>query len=311
MAVRERLVADVPLGLFLSGGIDSSYVLAQMIAAGAPRGRIFAIGFSEARYDERAHAAEVAGMLGSDHHEAIVEPTDLVQMLPTLVHHYGEPFADPSMVPTFYLCDGRAADHRGAHRRRRRRVVRRLLPSSGRQHGRIRGPCSVGCSPTLAGAAGRFGGQAAHPMSARHKLYRFLRAVELGPRERYAEWTAVLSRMSGRAVARSPPRPRRSTPRAMPERRWIARWRSIWPFVARPAAAQDGHRHDGQLARGPRAITRLRLVEWAARLPTASSSGAYPQTPDHGCAGSPSAGALQAPEDGFHRADSGLAARRL
>lgn len=102
-AVRERLVSDVPLGVFLSGGIDSSFVLAQMVAAGAADIQTFAIGFPDARYDERAYARRIAATLGSVHHEAVVEPTDLVQMLPELVHHYGEPFADPSMVPTFYL----------------------------------------------------------------------------------------------------------------------------------------------------------------------------------------------------------------
>lgn len=83
LAVKERLISDVPLGVFLSGGIDSSYVLAQMIAAGAQNVQSFAIGFSESRYDERSHAATIAAELGSVHHEAVVEPTDLVEMLPS------------------------------------------------------------------------------------------------------------------------------------------------------------------------------------------------------------------------------------
>ena len=70
-------MSEVPLGVFLSGGVDSSYVLAQMVAAGASRVESFAIGFPDRRYDERSHARAIAEHLGSTHHEAVVEPTDL------------------------------------------------------------------------------------------------------------------------------------------------------------------------------------------------------------------------------------------
>ena len=82
------------------------------------------------------HARAIAERFGSVHHEALVEPTDLVELLPQLVHHYGEPFADSSAVPTFLPReDGSGADHGGAHRRGRRRAFRRLLPPPGSAYG--------------------------------------------------------------------------------------------------------------------------------------------------------------------------------
>jgi asparagine synthase (glutamine-hydrolysing) len=100
-AVVRRLVADVPLGAFLSGGVDSSAVVAMM-ARNSSRVRTFTIGFEDAEYSEVAHARRVAERYGTEHHEWIVRPGEL-DILPTLVRHYGEPFADSSAVPTYYL----------------------------------------------------------------------------------------------------------------------------------------------------------------------------------------------------------------
>ena len=103
-AVRLRLVSDVPLGAFLSGGIDSSAVVAMMARAGGGRVKTFSIGFAAAEYDETRYARLVAQRYGTDHEELIVEP-DAVAVLPRLVWHYGEPFADPSAVPTWYVAE--------------------------------------------------------------------------------------------------------------------------------------------------------------------------------------------------------------
>jgi asparagine synthase (glutamine-hydrolysing) len=103
-AVRCRLVADVPLGAFLSGGIDSSAVVALMAEAGAAPVRTFSIGFEEAEYDELPYARLVARRYGTDHHELVVRP-EAVDVLPRLVWHYNEPYADSSAVPTFYLAE--------------------------------------------------------------------------------------------------------------------------------------------------------------------------------------------------------------
>jgi asparagine synthase (glutamine-hydrolysing) len=101
-ATKVRLRSDVPLGAFLSGGVDSSAVVAAMARQTSGQVKTFSIGFDVAAYDETAHAREVATLYGTDHHELRVEPSAL-EVLPRLVWHYGEPFADHSAIPSFYL----------------------------------------------------------------------------------------------------------------------------------------------------------------------------------------------------------------
>ena len=103
-AVRLRLVSDVPLGAFLSGGIDSSAVVATMARVGCGPVKTFSIGFSEQGYDETRYARMVAERYATNHHEFVVKP-DAVAVLPRLIWHYGEPFADPSAIPTYYLAE--------------------------------------------------------------------------------------------------------------------------------------------------------------------------------------------------------------
>lgn len=101
-AVEMRMVSDVPLGAFLSGGIDSSIVVALMQRARGERVRTFAIGFPVAEYDETHFAREVAQHLGTQHEEFRVTP-DALSILPKLVWHYDEPFSDSSAIPTYYV----------------------------------------------------------------------------------------------------------------------------------------------------------------------------------------------------------------
>jgi asparagine synthase (glutamine-hydrolysing) len=101
-AVRVRLMSEVPLGAFLSGGIDSSAVVALMSQESSVPVKTFSIGFEEQDFSELHHARRVAKHLGADHHEFVVKP-DALEVLPTLVDHYGEPYADSSAIPTYYV----------------------------------------------------------------------------------------------------------------------------------------------------------------------------------------------------------------
>src|SRR5947209_5970861 len=191
-AVRVRLMSEVPLGAFLSGGVDSSAVVALMSEESSDPVKTFSIGFEEQDFSELHHARRVAERVGADHHEFIVRP-DAMEILPLLVEHYGEPYADSSAIPTYYVSretrrhvtvalngDGgdecfagyeRYAAMRLAERYRKLPDVMReglikkavnLLPSSELRRGRVR------------------------------SLKRFLQSALLPPVERYLRWVSVL-----------------------------------------------------------------------------------------------------------------------
>src|SRR5690606_23795800 len=101
-SVRRRLISDVPLGVFLSGGIDSSAIVAMMAEMMPCRDiKTFSIGFSEKSFDETSHAQRIVNHFGTDHYEDRLDPVRLLEIMPTVVRTLDEPFADPSMIPTF------------------------------------------------------------------------------------------------------------------------------------------------------------------------------------------------------------------
>jgi asparagine synthase (glutamine-hydrolysing) len=103
-AVRTHLSSDVPLGAFLSGGLDSSVVVGLMSAASTGRVKTFSIGFDDPAYDELPHARRVAEHFGTEHHEFVVRP-DALSILDQLIAHFDEPFADSSAIPTWYVSE--------------------------------------------------------------------------------------------------------------------------------------------------------------------------------------------------------------
>jgi asparagine synthase (glutamine-hydrolysing) len=103
-AVRRRLVADVPLGALLSGGIDSAIVVAQMARAASEPVRTFTVGFTDERYDERVYARAVAERWGTRHEEVVLEP-DAAATLPRLAAAFDEPLGDEAALPLFLICE--------------------------------------------------------------------------------------------------------------------------------------------------------------------------------------------------------------
>src|SRR5437764_3102916 len=220
-AVRVRLMSEVPLGAFLSGGVDSSAVVALMAEESGAPVKTFSIGFDERDFSELHHARRVAQRVGAEHHEFVVRP-DAMEVLPLLVEHYGEPYADSSAVPPYYApgetrrhvtvaLNGDGGDECFAGYERyaamrlsetyrrlpgllRERVIRNaaeLMPASELRRGRVR------------------------------SLKRFLQAASLPPVERYLRWVSVFDPRAKQELYTDEFRDETSGHDA---RRWLAPW---------------------------------------------------------------------------------------
>ena len=103
-SVRKRLISDVPLGVFLSGGVDSSGVVAMMAELMKPKEiKTFSIGFKEKSFDESSDARLIAEYFGTDHHEQILDPRNMLDIFPDILNVLDEPFADSSIIPTYLV----------------------------------------------------------------------------------------------------------------------------------------------------------------------------------------------------------------
>ena len=187
-ATRLRLRSDVPLGAFLSGGTDSSAVVAAMAKEGG-RVKTFSIGFDVAEYDETPYAREVARLYDTDHEELRMEPRAM-EVLPRLVWHYGEPFADDSAIPSFYLAelsrrhvtvalngDGGDENFAGYRRHVGNQVAQRFsrLPAPARR--------ALAKMADVLGTDGKGD-------SFRSRFDRVTHAALMAPYDRYAKWVA-------------------------------------------------------------------------------------------------------------------------
>ena len=185
-ATRRRMIADVPLGAFLSGGIDSSAVVAAMAESSTAAVKTFSIGFDSEAFDELQHARRISELFGTEHHEFVVRP-DAIEIVPKIVRQYGEPFADASAIPSFYLSqvtrghvtvalngDGGDESFGGYTRYVSNRLAARMdrLPASMRR--------------AIAARAERFGGGELTSVS--NKARRLMEGLGLDPAERYERY---------------------------------------------------------------------------------------------------------------------------
>src|SRR2546426_3008217 len=192
-AVRIRLMSEVPLGAFLSGGIDSSAVVALMAQESPEQIKTFSIGFDEQDFSELHHARRVAEHVGADHHELVVRP-DAMEILPTLIEHYGEPFADSSAIPSYYVS------------RETRRYVTVALNGDGgdecfagyqryaamniaQKYANLPGALRRGVIAPVVGALPGFEARQ-NPL---RKAKRFVAAGSLPPAERYLRWISAFT----------------------------------------------------------------------------------------------------------------------
>jgi asparagine synthase (glutamine-hydrolysing) len=187
-AVRQRLVADVPLGALLSGGIDSAIVVAQMAQAAAEPVRTFTVGFSDERYDERRFARGVADRWSTTHEEIVLEP-DAAGTLPRLAAAFDEPLGDEAALPLFLICEAA-----------RREVTVALVGDGGDESfGGYERYVAMGLAERIPRPVAAAGARVLRALPARERrssafrARRFLEAAATPRAERYGQLMQVLS----------------------------------------------------------------------------------------------------------------------
>ncbi|MGQ0543120.1 MAG: asparagine synthase (glutamine-hydrolyzing) [Blastocatellia bacterium] len=193
-STRLRMISEVPLGAFLSGGVDSSAVVALMAQESSQPVKTFSIGFEEQDFSELKYAKRVAEHVGAEYNEFIVRPNAL-DVLPTLVEHYGEPYADSSAIPTYYVSketrkhvtvalngDGGDESFAGYERHAAMQIAEqyRRIPRSLRK---LLFETPVNLVPTSELKRSRF-----------RDVKRFLQASNLPKTERYFRWMSTFNR---------------------------------------------------------------------------------------------------------------------
>jgi asparagine synthase (glutamine-hydrolysing) len=199
-STRLRMISEVPLGAFLSGGVDSSAVVALMAQESNQPVKTFSIGFEEQDFSELKYAKRVADHVGAEYHEFIVRP-NVLEIIPTLVEHYGEPYADSSAIPTYYVAketrkhvtvalngDGGDESFAGYERYTAMRIAEAYarVPSALRK---VFVEAPVNLLPTAELKRSRF-----------RDAKRFLRAANLPRTERYFRWVSTFNRDSKREL---------------------------------------------------------------------------------------------------------------
>jgi asparagine synthase (glutamine-hydrolysing) len=189
-AVGIRLCSDVALGAFLSGGIDSSAVVALMARVSGAQVKTFTIGFEEQDYSELTYARNIARMYATDHHEFIVKP-DAIEVLPELVERYGEPYADSSCIPSYYVAketkqfvtvalNGDGGDESFAGYERYQAMC--IAENYRRFPAWVRG---------VVDGAGHILPDSINPRNRIRKVKRFLNAINLPAARRYLKWVSI------------------------------------------------------------------------------------------------------------------------
>jgi asparagine synthase (glutamine-hydrolysing) len=188
-SVRAHLIADVPVGILLSGGIDSSALAAFAAQESSERVSTFSIGFEERAFDERDRARQIAQQYGTDHHELVVRP-DAVELLPKIAEVFDEPFADSSAVPT-YLVSKLAREH-----------VKVALSGEGGDElfggyynyvGHNLAPTFGRFAPAVRPLVERLPTSTAKASTLDYKAKHFVRAASLSPVERHYMWKSIFS----------------------------------------------------------------------------------------------------------------------